>query len=206
MHTFSKRLRQSTVTKCINETRSAKFGMQNSACLTTVCYADWFKCHVQQLYFKADWSEIHFLSTLSFPFYTFVFTSAENMSFFAWFTRAKKCSAAKSDENIIVKGERSIKAAEKEPSTTVVASVHLTGATVVGSINASEFWQRLTQPPSFLLLLGCKMDLAIYLLFTLAAKWFIIMTVFATITFVLATFTDVPYSTGTTSNETEAVP
>ena len=25
--------------------------------------ADWFKCHFQQLYFNADWLEIHFLST-----------------------------------------------------------------------------------------------------------------------------------------------
>jgi len=32
----------------------------------------------------------------------------------------KKCSAAKSDGNIIVEGERSIKAAEKDPSTTIV--------------------------------------------------------------------------------------
>jgi len=30
-----------------------------------------------------------------------------------WLTRAKKRSAAKSDENITVEGERSIKAAEK---------------------------------------------------------------------------------------------
>ena len=54
----------------------------------------------------------------------------------------KEHSAAKSDENIIVEGERSIKAAEKDPSTTVVASIYLTGATVVGSVNATEFWQR----------------------------------------------------------------
>jgi len=32
------------------------------------------------LYFKADWSEIHFLSALSLLFYAFVFTLAENMS------------------------------------------------------------------------------------------------------------------------------
>ena len=46
----------------------------------------------------------------------------------------------KSDE-----GERSIKATETDPSATIVASVHSTGATVVvvvGSINATEFWQR----------------------------------------------------------------
>ena len=40
--------------------------------------ADWFTCHFRQLYFKTDWSEIHFLYTLSFPFYAFVFASAEN--------------------------------------------------------------------------------------------------------------------------------
>ena len=40
----------------------------------------------------------------------------------------KKHLAAKSDENIIVEGERSIKTAEKDPGTTVVASIHLTGA------------------------------------------------------------------------------
>jgi len=79
---------------------------------------------------------------------------------FAWFTCVKKHSAAKSDENI-VKGERSIKAAKKDYSTTVVASVHSTGATPVGSVNVTEFWQRQTQPPSFLLLLSHKIDLAI---------------------------------------------
>ena len=52
--------------------------------------------------------------------------------------------------------ERRIKAAEKDPSATVVA-----GATVVGSVNATEFWQRQTLTPSFLLLLSRKMDLAI---------------------------------------------
>ena len=83
--------------------------------------SDWFKCHFWQLYFKADWSEIHFLSKLSLPFYVSVFTSAENMSLLpGWLTRAKKRSAAKSDENITVEGERSIKAAEKDPSATVV--------------------------------------------------------------------------------------
>ena len=97
--------------------------------------ADWFKCHFWQLYFKAD---------------------------FTWLTHAKKRLAAKSDENIVQgEKERSIKAAEKDPSTTVVISIRLTGATVVGSVNATEFWQRRTWPPSFLLLLSCKMDLAV---------------------------------------------
>jgi len=100
------------------------------------------------LYFKADWLEIHFLSKLSLPFYVSVFTSAENMLLLpGWLTRAKKRSTAKSDENITVEGERSIKAAEKDPSATVVASVRSTGATVVGSVNATEFWQRRTLTP-----------------------------------------------------------
>ena len=47
-----------------------------------------------------------------------------------------------SDENIIIEGEISMKAAEKDLSATVVAIVHLTGTTVVDSINATEFWQR----------------------------------------------------------------
>ena len=45
---------------------------------------------------------------------------------FNWFTHAKKHLAMKSDE-----GERSIKATETDPSATIVASVHSTGATVV---------------------------------------------------------------------------
>ena len=68
---------------------------------------------------------------------------------------------AKSDENIIVERERSIKAAEKDPSATVVTSVRSTDATVVGSVNATEFWQRRIRPPSFLLLFSRKTDLAI---------------------------------------------
>ena len=63
-----------------------------------------------------------------------------------------------SDENIIIEGERSMKAAEKDPSATVAAIVHLTGTTVVDSINATEFWQRRIRPPSFLLLLSRQMD------------------------------------------------
>ena len=91
--------------------------------------------------------------------YLYFYFSRKRVAF-TWFTCVKKRSAAKSDENI-VKGERSIKAAEKESSTTIVASVHSTGATPVGSVNVTEFWQRRTQPPSFLLLLSHKMDLAI---------------------------------------------
>ena len=143
----------------IDKVRNAKLCFPNHI---PVRDAVWFKHHFRQLYFKADWSEIHFLSKLSLPFYVSVFTSAENMSLLpGWLTRAKKRSAAKSDENITVDGERNIKAAEKDPSAAVVASVRSTGATVVGSVNATEFWQRRTLIPSFLLLLSRKMDLAI---------------------------------------------
>ena len=67
------------------------------------------------LYFNVDWSEIHFLSKLSLPVYVcFHFGWKTNKSLLpGWITRAKKRSAAKSDENITVEGERSIKAAEK---------------------------------------------------------------------------------------------
>ena len=118
--------------------------MQNSACLTTFLSAMLIGLNVfsGSCIPKADWSEIYFLSKLSLPFYAFVFTSAENMLLLpGLYTCAKKRSVAKSDENIIVEGERSIKAVEKDHSTTIVASLRSTGATVVGSINVTEFWQ-----------------------------------------------------------------
>ena len=105
-----------------------------------VCDADWFIRHFWHLYFKADWSEIHFLATLSLPFYALFSFQLKTCRFYLG---GKKRLAVKSDENIIVEGESSIKAAEKDPSATVVTSVHLTGANVVGSVNATErFWQR----------------------------------------------------------------
>ena len=65
-----------------------------------VCDADWFKWKFRQLYFKADWSQIHFLCF-----------------HFSWkhvaFTHAKMRFAAKSDENIIIEGERSKKQLKK---------------------------------------------------------------------------------------------
>ena len=143
----------------IGKVRNAKLCLPNHI---PVRDANWFKRRFRQLYFKADWSEIHFLSKLSLPFYVSVFTSAEKNSLLpGWLTRAKKRSTAKSDENITVEGERNIKAAEKDPNATVVASVRSTGATVVGSVNATEFWQRRTRSPSFLLLPSRKMELAI---------------------------------------------
>jgi len=39
--------------------RNAKLCLPNHI---VVRGADWFKCHFWQLYFKADWLEIHFLS------------------------------------------------------------------------------------------------------------------------------------------------
>ena len=54
-----------------------------------------------------------------------------------------------------------LKQLKKDPSATVVAGVRSTGATVVGSVNATEFWQRRTRSPSFLLLLCRKMELAV---------------------------------------------
>ena len=100
-----------------------------------------------------------FLRCYFFPMPMFSLQLAFTFAF-TWLTCAKKHLAAKSDKNI-VKGERSIKAAQKDPSATIAASICLTSATVVGSINATESWQRQTWPPSFLLLLSCKMDLAI---------------------------------------------
>ena len=61
----------------IGKVRNAKLCLPNNI---PVRDADWFKCHFRHLYFKADWSEMHFLSKLSLPFYAVVFTSAENMS------------------------------------------------------------------------------------------------------------------------------
>ena len=124
-----------------------------------VCNAHWFKCHYRQLYFKADRSEIHFLCKLSLPFYTFVFTSAENMSLLPGL-HVRRSTQKQSLMKILSLRERE-KAAEKDPSATVVASVCSTGVTVVGSTNAAEFWQRWTPPPSFSLLLSRRMDLAI---------------------------------------------
>ena len=56
-------------------------GWERKLCLPNhipVRSADWFKCHFRQLYFKADWSEIHF--------YAFVFTLAENMLLYLFYT------------------------------------------------------------------------------------------------------------------------
>ena len=45
-----------------------------------------FKCHFRLLYFKADWSEIHFRSKLSLPFYALVFTWLKTCRFYLAYT------------------------------------------------------------------------------------------------------------------------
>ena len=107
--------------------------------------ADWFKCHFRQLYFRADWSEILFFSMLAFPFCALVFTSAENMLLLpgqcVW-----RCAQQQSRMTILSlindKSRRSIKAADKDLGTTVVTSLYLTSATVVGTVKVTEFWQK----------------------------------------------------------------
>jgi len=54
------------------------------------------------LYFKADWSEIHFLATLSLPFYALFSLRLKTCHFYLG---GKKRLAVKSDENIIVERE-----------------------------------------------------------------------------------------------------
>ena len=139
----------------------------------------------------------HFLSKPLFSFWM------KNVSFsFTWLSCVKKCSAAKSDENIIVEGEKNIKAAEKDPSATIVASVCSTGATVAGSINTTELISGKGEHglPHFYYCSVAKWMLQFHSdpLFALAAKCFIIfiITIFVTITFVFASFTDVLYSIG----------
>ena len=120
--------------------RNAKLCLPNH---TPVHDADWFKSFLAVVF--QSWlvrNSLSFCAVISFLCLSFHFDWKHVT--FTWFTRTKKHLAAKSDENIIVEGERRIKAAEKDPSATVVASVRLTGANVVGSINETEFWQRLT--------------------------------------------------------------
>ena len=164
------------------------------------------------LYFNVDWSEIHFLSKLSLPVYVSVFIAAGKKIAFTWLDyTCEEALGSKVWWKYYRWGrERSIKEAEKNPSAAVVAGVRSTGATVVGSVNATEFWQMRTRSPSFLLLLSRKMDLAIPQWSTLHPGsqmiYYHIVTIFVTTTFVLASFIDVLYSIRTTSNETEAVP
>ena len=129
-----------------------------------------------------------FLVTLSLFFYTFVFTSSENMSLLPSL-HMQRSAWRQSLIKILLNALRKVLKQLKKTLMQPVTIICLTGATAVGSVNANEFWQRWIWPPSFLLLLSCKMDLAIHsdLLFALASKWFTTVTVFATITFVLCT-------------------
>ena len=113
-----------------------------------------------------------FTSFLHYHFLSMPLFSLRLKTCHFYLTRVKKRSAAKSDENIIVEEERSTKAAEKDTSAIVLASVCLTGATVVGSVNTTEFWQRRIRPPSFYYCSVAKWILQFHsdLLFVLAAK------------------------------------
>ena len=89
-------------------------------------------------------------------FFLFFSTLAENMLLVPGLY-VRRSAWQQSLVKILSLRERELlKQLKKDPSATVVA-----GATVVGSVNATEFWQRQTLTPSFLLLLSRKMDLAI---------------------------------------------
>ena len=114
------------------------------------------------LYFNADWSEIHFLSKLSLLSTSLFSLRLKACRFYLAGLHVRRSARQQSLMKILPLREREVlKQLKKDPSATVVASVRSTGATVVGSVNATEFWQRRTRSPSFLLLLSRKMDLAI---------------------------------------------
>ena len=96
------------------------------------------------LYFNVDWSEIHFLSKLSLPVYVSVLISAGKKNrFYLAGLHVRRSARQQSLMKILPLREREVlKQLKKDPSATVVASVRSTGAIVVGSVNASEFWQR----------------------------------------------------------------
>ena len=101
--------------------------------------AEWFKCHFQQLYSKADLLGIHFLSKLSLPFYTFVFTSAENMSLLPGLHMQRSARQQCPMKILLMREREVLKQLKKDPSTTIVASGHLTGAIAVGSVMRLNF-------------------------------------------------------------------
>ena len=112
------------------------------------------------LYFNADWSEIHFLSKLSLLSTSLFSLRLKACRFYLAGLHVRRSARQQSLMKILPLREREVlKQLKKDPSATVVASLRSTGAAVVGSVNATEFWQRRTRSPSFLLLL--KMDLAI---------------------------------------------
>ena len=129
--------------------------MQNSACLTTFLSAMLIglnvisgSCISKLIGLKfASFISCHFLSK---PLLSLLLGLQLHMQRSAWQQNLMKM--------LLLREREVIKAAEKDPSTTIVTSVHSTGAAVVGSIN---FGKGRTWPPSFLLLLSHKMDLAI---------------------------------------------
>ena len=149
-------------------------------------------------------NSFHFYAIISF--YAFVFTSAENMlllpGLHVWWS-AQQQSLMKI---LSLRKREVLKQLKKITSATVLASVHSTGAPAVGSINDWILAKANTPALIFTtaqLQNGSCNSTVIHSV--LAAQWFIIITVFCdTVTFVLLSFTDVLYSIGKTSNETEA--
>ena len=154
------------------------------------------------------------IGRISLPFYIVIsflclcfYFSWKHVTF-TWLTPAKKCSAAKCDENIIVEGERSINAAEKNPGATIVTSIHSACAAVVGSVNATKFGQRWTRHPSFYYCSVAKWILQFHsgLLPGSQVSYYNYRFCHNHFWTQFASFSDVLYSIGTTWNKTEAVP
>ena len=114
------------------------------------------------LYFNADWSEIHFLSKLSLLSTSLFSLRLKACRFYLAGLHVRRSALQQSLMKILPLRERKVlKQLKKDPSATVVASVRSIDATVVGSVNATEFWQRRKRSSSFLLLLNRKMELAV---------------------------------------------
>ena len=88
--------------------------------------ADWFKCHFWQLYFKADWLEIHFLFAPLFslqPKTCCLYRSGLHLWRSIW--QQSLIKILWREREVLI-----IKAAEKDPSATIVASICSTGVSV----------------------------------------------------------------------------
>ena len=92
------------------------------------------------MYFKAEWSEIHFLSTLSLPFYVVFFTLAENMLLLPGLHVRRSAWQQSLVKILSLREKELLKQLKKDPSATIVASICLTVATLVASVNVTEFW------------------------------------------------------------------
>ena len=113
--------------------------MQNSACLTTFLSAMLIGFNV------ISGSCISKLIGLKFAsFISCHFLSKPPLSLLLGLQLHVQRSASQQNlmKILLLREREVIKAAEKDLSTTIVTSVHSTGATVVGSVNATEFWQR----------------------------------------------------------------